>query len=243
MIPYLDAVDLSALSPEIKDRCYGGVVLPALKALGDAGYTVEVSRSLVDLKFFWQQHAEHADLTKGPAFDADFHPEGEPAWGIFLVDADRNQVGTVWRRVVELRDRATLRGLTLKDALEGLHVFYHDPLDAPRRETCSVECEIAEDIKRGAVAYGGALWIHPDHRHKSLFASFSALSRIMSITSPAHWHYFVLLAEDKNRHLALDHFPCKYYARGVWHPNRQTHNWLCWATYNDAVGIALRDAR
>ncbi len=236
MVPYLDSLDLSSLDPALAAKCHSGIVAPALQLLKREGYQVKVSRSLADLAAFWQRHADQEDLYRSSAFDCAFHPETSPAQGLFLEAPNWEPVGTVWRRTIPLSFSG--KSLNLKQALEGLYVFYHDPLDAPRRETCVVECEAAEDIKRCTISYGGALWIHPEHQGKGLFKAFSLLSRVLAIAN-AGWDYFVLLTEDKNRILALDHFPCTSYTRGVWH--KGVHNWLCTATYKDAVRLAMKE--
>jgi hypothetical protein len=237
---YLDGIDLSAIEPSLRNRFQQEIIGPALSLLAKEGYQVKVSRDLNDLKRFWASHKEADDLYQCSAFDAAFHPPGTPVQGLFL-EKGNAQVGTVWCRLVRLLDPRTLRSLTLKQALEELYVFYHDPDDAPRREKCIVDCEIAEDIKRCTVCYGGALWIDKQNRGGGLLKAFSQLSRTLSFTGFAEpWHWFMLLTEDRNRVLALDHFPCTSYTRGVTH--KGIHNWLCTATYQDAIRLALKAA-
>lgn len=238
MTPYLDAADFSALEPGLRERCQQGVVAPALAELATEGCQARVSRDLNDLTRFWQANAE-TDVLQTTAFDPAYHPAETPVQGLFLEKEGRvGPIGTVWCRLVRLQDPRTLKSLTLKQALEELYIFYHDPDDAPRREKCTVAAEIAEDIKRSTICYGGALWIHPEFRGAGLFRAFSTLSRVLSLTGFAEpWHWFMLLTEDKNRIVALDHFPCTSYTRGVVH--KGVHKWLCTATYQDAVRLAL----
>jgi hypothetical protein len=237
VISYLDASDFSGLDPVLRDRCQQGLIAPALAYLAKQGCQVKVSRDLQDLKALWQTNAD-TDVLQTTAFDPAYHPPTSHTQGLFL-EKGNELVGTVWHRLVRLQDPRTLRSLTLKQALEELYIFYHDPLDAPRRETCAVDCEIAEDIKRSTICYGGALWIHPDHRGDGHFKALSLLSRVLSLTgSKEPWHWFMLLTDHDNRHRAMDTFPCSYFARTVHHKGK--NQWLGLATYEDSLKLALK---
>lgn len=224
------------LAPEIAGKLRA-LVSRSLSTLGEHGYEVMVSVELEELESFRRENPEHH--TPNTAFDLRWHPHEVHAQGLFLM-RDGRRVGTVWRRIIPLRNRRTLEPLSLKDAFEGLHVFYDDPLDATRRETCSLNNTLPKLIDRGSICYGGFAYFQPQHQRLGLFRPLSDLALVLSITSAEQWDWFVALSTEEGRERAIAAFPYRRYEWGMKH-NGDDY-WLCTASYEEIVSFALKAA-
>ncbi len=221
----------------MRERCQEAIEC-ALAYLASKGYQVKVSRSLTDIARFWQDNDGVEGLYRFNSFNGKFHADNS-AEGIFL-EHDGRLIGTVWNRLIPLRDNRLGKSMTLRQALEGLYIWYSDPGDAPRREQCTVNCEIAEMIRHGTISWRGAYFIHPDHQGQGLSKPLSLLSRVLSITAPTTFDWLALLTDDKNKDRMLDLFPCSGFWRGVKHNGLDY--WLCLSSFEETVHRTLKSA-
>ncbi len=239
MTPFPEA-GFAGLDP-ITGRKLSALVSRLLSGLHKQGYGVLASIDLADLARFREEYAEHPDCrSPHTAFDAEYHPSEIAAQGLFLT-REQTPVGTVWRRIVPLRRNLEL--LTLRQSLEGLHLFYEDPGLALRRETCAVTSKLARMIEGGSVCFGGAAWHHPEHRSLGLFKTMALLSLVLCITSPEPWDWFAATVEEKNREKYMNLFPYQSWNRDVTHVREiERHFWLCLSSYEEVVETVMKAA-
>jgi len=212
------------------------------RLLGDLrgrGYDVMVSNDLVELEEFCIEQPEFSTIST--AFDLRFHPGRDAmAQGLFLLK-DNQRVGTVWRRIVGLRNQRTRAALNLKRSFEELHVFYDDPLDAPRRETCILDNNTAEFvIREGYYCYCGAAWLARDHQRTNLFKTIADLALVLCVTAFEQWEWFVACVTKEHRELAEKAFPYMNFTKDMIYCGEPY--WLCTTAYPEALKMVLRAA-
>lgn len=236
MIPYPEL--FGGLDPTVAKK-FRKVVRARLDALRERGYEVGVSNDLLELEEFRIEQPEFS--TVSTAFDLQFHPGREAmAQGLFLLK-DGERVGTVWRRIVPLRDQYTRDPLTLKECFEGLYIFYDNPLDAPRREKCTLDSELASSwVDTGLICYCGAAWLPVDLQRTGVFKLLVDLALVLCVTAIEQWDWFVACVWEEDREMAIAAFPYMNFTRNMTYCGKPV--WLCTTAYPEALKMVLRAA-